>query len=84
MDKLRKYTQKFVLITLLQIIAVDKMGVNELGVDEMGSRRSGNKQRIFLLLSYLTMQFDLRHLLMKWFAALHVFDTSMSMGKDPN
>ena len=52
MEKLRKYTQKFVLITLLQIITVDKMGVDELEVDEMGSRRSGNKPRIFLLLSY--------------------------------
>ena len=51
MEKLRKNPQKFILITLLELITVDEMGVDELGVDEMGvdemgSRRSGNKPSV--------------------------------------
>ena len=33
MEKLRKNAQKFILITLLELITVDEMGVDEVGIN---------------------------------------------------
>ena len=37
MEKLRKYTQEFILITFLKLITVDEMGIDELEEEEQVS-----------------------------------------------